>query len=146
MEANDILTQAASVLGMTPGFGVGQALKASVNMPSNVDNEKQKNIDNALKEIKYLQDRGVIPSSQRYKDIQSNYQGMANEQMQTGNDIETVRNNGLKSLGLSGAMLAAPTALPTIIQAIDKSKWLTPEKPMFSEMALPIILNRLVGR
>ena len=121
---NDILQKAIEALGILPGFGLGQTIKSEYLLPTlnrtqmDSDTQQQKNITDTIHQIVQDKNAGLIPG-QEYNDIQSQYQNMANKQMQTAKDIETVRNNGLTSLGLSGGLLALPELGPKIVSLIN---------------------------
>ena len=140
-----------------PGYGVGQALQGAGQTPfivqaqENKDNQRQSAINAALAEISQLQKAKIKPNPQRYKDIQSQYQGMADEQMQTANDIKSVRDAGLTSAGLSAAAVMSPTVLKKVIDTMQKQHMFmkiggVTAKGPYGQKAMPWILDKVLAR
>jgi hypothetical protein len=101
----------SGILNEAPGFGLGQTLKSIPQVVTEQVNQqqadvvRQQQINDLLSEADYIKQHGIKPDPNTYKKVQNQYQTMSNDQLQTAKDIESVRNQGLESLGNSALTL-----------------------------------------
>ena len=134
-----------------PGYGVGQAMRGALTLPSQIKEQDSKSaqlqqvIDQKIKDAEYLKAHGIKPN---YDEIQKLYESKAQQELQFAKDVESVRNQGVASLATSALTLAAPAIGNYINQPMLRNiPVIKGASPKYSDVTLiQQILSKLTGK